>query len=337
MPRSHRARGVFARRLRAGLAIALCLTAAGASFAQTATQEELIVVLFGNIPDPGGLDANADGFLSIADILLLPAAPPTPTRTVTPTVATPTRTNTRPTATPTATLTPIPTATPTVTQTITLTPTASPTSTPIGLLFSGMISALAPHDVGDMLIFRVTDPMGNVTTETTSVPSSDASGAFVLDDLQVNGQQTIAHERQSYTDNGTQLLFNGYTDLLQNVRTTCSPPLIRLVSPLIAGQTFSTTIKCNVSFADSGVPIGFVDRTDTVTPVEIVASVTVPAGTYTNVIHLTGSTNQGGELENDEFYIMPGIGPILQLQTFTGQTTRHELVDGTINGMSVKQ
>jgi len=314
------------------LAIVACVLATANiphAWAAGATQEALLDVLFGNTPDPGGLDANDDGVLSIADILLLPAAPPltpTPTRTRTATVAVPTATNTQPTVTPT------------LTQTVTLTPTPSPTATPVGLLYDGTISNLTPHDVGDMLIYRVTDPTGHVTTETTTIPSNDpGSGAFVLDDLQTDGQQVIVHEMQSYSDTGTQLLFNGYTDLVANVRTTCTPPLLRLTSPLIAGQTFSTTIKCEVRFSDSGVFVGFVNRTDTVTPQDIVASVTVPAGTYSTVIHLSGSTNQGGELENDEFYIVPGIGPILQLQTFTGQTTRHELVDGTIGGMSVKR
>ena len=332
-----------ARRLGSGLAAMVLLLCFDASVAwsSSATQEQLIDALFGDTPNSGGLDANSDGVLSAADIVLLPAAPPftpTPTRSSKPTISTATPTDTRSIPTPTVTLTRTSSATATATPTNTLVPTSTATFTPVGLLYDGTISDLTPHDVGDVLVYRVTDPMGNVTTEMTTIPSNDpSSGAFVLDDLQMDGQQVVAHEMQSYTDTGNQLFFNGYTDLLANVRTTCSPPLLRLMSPLIANQTFTTTIRCDVKFADSGVPIGFVNRTDTFTPIEIVASVSVPAGTYTNVIHLSGSTNQGGEMETDEFYIAPGVGPVLQLQTFTGQTTRHELVDATIGGTSRKR
>ncbi len=192
--------------------------------------------------------------------------------------------------------------------------------------------------MGDRLVYRVVEPLGEVTTETTTVISSDAGGAFVIDYQQVDSHQTVfAHERQSYTDTGSQLHFQGFTDLVYNTRTTCSPPLLRLTTPLVAEQTFSTTVQCDVRFADSGVFIGFVTRSDTFTPKDIVASLTVPAGTYTDVVHISGTTNQSGELESDEIYFKPGVGAILRLATFSGQTYRHELISGTIGGVPVGQ
>jgi hypothetical protein len=61
----------------------------------------------------------------------------------------------------------------------------------------------------------------------------------------------------------------------------------------------------------------------------------VPAGTFNSVVHISGATNQGGQLETDEIYIAPGVGIILQLQTFNGQTYTHELSSGTIGGHPV--
>jgi hypothetical protein len=266
------------------------------TFGGTAAQEELIQVLFGDLADPGGLDANGDGALTVADILLLgPPINPTPT------------------------------------------PSPTPSPTPTGILFSGTIAELVPHTVGDQLVYQVTDPLGKITIETTNVLSADAQGGFVVDDQVVSGQQLQSHEEQSYTDTGDQLLFNGFMDLffMPHTTTTCSPSLLRLVTPLVAEQTFSTTVRCDVRFTDSGVPIGFVNRTDTFTPKDVVDSVTVVAGTYTNVVHISGSTDQSGQLETDEFYIAPGIGAVLQLQSFSGQIYRHELIDGTIGGVPV--
>lgn len=319
------------------------------------TQDTLIPVLFGDAADPGGLDANGDGSVTVADIVLLPAevgATPTATRpvpTATATVLLPTSTATplpptatssptqtaTPTATPTETVTPTPSETPTPSST----PTQTLTPTPEGLLFAGTISEFVPHGVGDQLVYRVTDPTGRVTTETTTVTSMDDAGGFVLDDLQKNGQQTIKHEMQSYTDTGSQLFFTGYTDTFHNpnTRTVCDPPLLRLTMPLIAGQTFSASVRCQLYLLSSGANIGFVDRSDSFTPKDIVESVTVPAGTYTNVVHISGTTNQGGEPETDEFYFEPGTGVVLQLQTFGGKTTRHELTGGTIGGVPVGQ
>jgi hypothetical protein len=333
--RRDRARGQsdFVSRMACALFALLAYTS-GLAFscpaqAATAGQDTLINVLFGSLPDPGGLDANQDGFLSAADLLLLPPDP-TPTSSAT-------RTSTRtPSATPSPTETAVPSSTPTPTSSPTpsLTATETSTPTPVGLLFDGTISDLVPHALGDRLVYRVTDPMGRVSTETTLVVT-ETGGAFVVDDLETVEQQPRKHERQSYTDTGSQLFFSGGTDLLRDLRTTCNPPLLRLTMPLIAGETFSTTVRCTVRIASRDIFVGFIDRIDTFTPIELLDSLTVIAGTYASVVHIHGTTNLSGDLESNEIYLAPGVGAILQLSTAGGQTTRRELIDGTIGGVPV--
>lgn len=300
---------------------AVCLyasTFAAPALAAPPSPETFIQILFGDLPDTDGADANGDGAPTVADILLIESG-------------------VSPTGTPT------PTATPTLTATLTSipseTPTKTPTPTPIGLLFAGAVAELVPHGVGDKLVYRITDPLSKVTTETTTVISVNMQGGFMVDDKITSGQTLQLRQTQSYTDTGSQLLFNGFTDVffMPATITTCTPPLLRLTSPLIAGQMFFTSVECDVKFADSGVEIGFVNRTDTFTPKEIVDSVTVPAGTFTSVVHISGTTNQSGALETDEIYVAPGVGPILQLASFSGQVYRHELVSGTIGGHPVGQ
>lgn len=205
----------------------------------------------------------------------------------------------------------------------------------VGLLFAGTIAEFVPHAVGDQLVYRVTDPMGTVTTETTLVTSSDVGGAFVVDDQEVNGQQIKKHETQSYTDTGSQLFFGGGTDVLRDLRTACTPPLLRLTTPVVAGQMFSTTVQCEVRIVSRDIFVGFINRTDTFTPIDLVDSVTVPAGTYTQVVHISGTTNLSGDLETDEIYIAPGVGVIKQLSIAGGQTTKHELSVARIGGPPV--
>jgi hypothetical protein len=247
--------------------------------ASTPTADTLIQVLFGDLPASEGSDANGDGAITVADVVLA-----------------------------------------------------------VPVLFAGVVSDLVPHAVNDQLVYRVTDPQGGLTTETTTAVSSDPGGAFVIDDEEFDSQQQVLkHEVQSYTDTGTQLLYNGYTDEtypdLVNV-ITCSPPLLRMVMPLIAGQSFSTTIHCSVT--TNGTPTGYVDETDVFTPIEIVDSIEVPAGTFTHVVHIHGSREvTGAGLETHEIYFASGVGPILDVKTIGGQTTRSELESGTIGGVPV--
>lgn len=244
-------------------------------------QDTFIQVLFGDLPDSEGVDANQDGALTVADVLLLER-----------------------------------------------------------LLFAGTVADLAPHAVGDQLVYRVTDPLGNVTTETTTVTSSDAEGNFILDDLQVDGQKVVVHQTYFYVDMVSHLVATGgtlVTDPAVATITTCNPALLQLQVPVIAGQMYATTSQCDVRFISNNVDVGFIDRTDTFTPKEVLDSYSVLAGTFGPVVHISGTTNSGGSLENDEIYLTPGVGAILRLQIFTGQTYRHELVSGTIGGQPVGQ
>jgi len=245
------------------------------------SQDTFIQALFGDLPASEGVDANQDGALTVADVLLLDR-----------------------------------------------------------LLFAGTVADLAPHTKGDQLVYRVTDPLGNVTTETTTVTSSDPGGAFVLDDLRVNGQQVIVHQTYFYIDMVSQLVATGGTDVtvpaIATV-TTCAPALLQLLVPVIAGQMYSTTSHCDVKFTSNGVEVGTIDRTDSFAPQEVVDSLSVAAGTFDSVVHISGTTNSGGSLEADEIYLAPGVGAILRLQVFSGQTYRHELVSGTIGGQPVGQ
>ena len=204
------------------------------------------------------------------------------------------------------------------------------------VLFAGTVAEVAPHHVGDQLVYRVTDPAGAVSTETFTVTSSDAQGTFVVDDQVVDSlQHLVVHATQSYTDAGTMLFSGNSSDLLRNVRTVCNPPLLRLTTPILAGQQSSTTVLCEIRWITPDVFVGTLKRTDAYTPLDIVDNLSVPAGTYSGVLHITGTTDFSGEHEADEIYIVPGLGTIVQLATLRKQTTRHELVSGTVGGMPV--
>jgi len=206
------------------------------------------------------------------------------------------------------------------------------------VLFTGTVADLVPHAVGDQLMYRVTDPAGRVSTETITVISLDAEGVFVVDDRLVDGdQRALVHFTQSYTDTGSMLLSGSTTDLLRNIRTVCNPPLLRLTTPVVAGQTSSVTVDCEIRTITPDVLIGSLKRTDAFTPVDIVDTLTVPAGTFSRVLHITGRTDFSGEHEADEIYIAPGVGAIVQLSTLRRQTTRHELIGGTIGGVPVER
>ena len=92
-----------------------------------------------------------------------------------------------------------------------------------------------------------------------------------------------------------------------------------------------------VAWDDQTKGLQFASGTDTFTPIDIVDSVTVVAGTYGPVVHISGTTNLSGELETDEVYTAPGVGVVLQLITVGGKTTRRELIERFTGGMSVKR
>lgn len=183
-----------ARRIVTALLALTCsytLTSARPVWAATATQETMIEVLFGDAPETDGTDANGDGALTVADVLLLsPEPPPTPTTTATatstplpsftPTVTpTPTPSPTpsdTPTVTPTATvsLTPTETPTATATPTATLTPTATPSPTPtntfgvLGLRHFVLNTAKSVFQV--KIAGGLTLPLGSIQGQTNGQP-----------------------------------------------------------------------------------------------------------------------------------------------------------------------
>lgn len=276
---SGRPRSVVSRSTCALLALLACTCVSTPVRAVASSADTLIQVLFGDLPDTDGVDANSDGALTVADLVPLS-----------------------------------------------------------NVLFTGTVAELVPHGVGDQTLYRVTDPMGIVTTETLTVTSSDAQGLFFVDDQVVDsGQHVVLHATLSYTDTGTMLFSGSSTDLLRNVRTVCNLPLLRLTIPVLAGQTSSTTVLCDVRTNNPDVLLGTLNRTDTFTPMDLVDSLTVPAGTYSRVLHIVGTTDLSGEHEADEIYIAPGVGVIVQLATVRRQTTRHELIGGTIGGLPVGQ
>jgi hypothetical protein len=265
------------------LALLACYEAASlthSALAATSEQQALIEAIFGDQPGSEALDANGDGALTVADIILLGS---------------------------------------------------------IDTLFSGTIAELLPHALHDKLVYRVTSPTGHISTETTIVTTADFAGTFVIDDQEVSGAQVVKHETQSYADSGSNLIFTGGSDVVRDLSTICTPPLLRMTVPVVANQVFSTTSRCNVRMIRTGVPVGFIDRTDTFTPIATVDSITVSAGTYGPVLYFTGVTNLSGEVETDDIYIAPGIGAILRVSTVGGQTTRVELSGGIIGGIPVKQ
>ena len=298
------------------LVLLACAYTAGAAWSALAalTPDTLIAALFDGEGYRAELDVNGDQLLTVADVLFL-EVPHVPTGT--------------PTVTPTVTITPTPSPT----------GTATPSPTPTGVLFTGTVAQLVPHAKGDQLVYRVTDPTGKVTTETTTVTSSDPGGAFVIDDQQVDGTKVIKHETQSYTDTGSQLFFVGGTDALHpfppGSSTTCNPSLLRLTLPVIANLPYSTTSVCTVVLIPSGAFVGNIDRIDAFTPIEVFDMYTVRAGTYANVVHISGSTSLSGDVQTDDIYIAPGVGPILDVTMANGKSNRRELTGGTIGGQPV--
>ena len=258
---------------------------AASVLAVASSQDTFTQVLFGDLPNSDGVDANLDGALTVADILLLGP------------------------------------------------------SLPSGVLFAGTVADLAPHAFGDRLVYEVKDPLGKVTTEITTVTNTGPGGAFILEDKRLDGQQVILDQTFFYIDMVSQLVITGGTDVTNPLiasSTTCDPELLQLKVPVIAGQMYSTTSSCIVRLISSGVEVGTMDRVDTFTPKETFDSYPVKAGTFEHVVHISGTTNSG-QLELDEIYLAPGVGAILRLQVFSGQTYQHELVSGMIGGQPVGQ
>jgi hypothetical protein len=323
------------------------------------TQDQLVSALFDAELATAEFDLNDDDAVSVADLvsLSIPPGTPVPTHTVDPNAPTPTHTRRPPpsstpttprspsatrtgtqtatrtqtaTTTASATLPPTVTRTATITATPTDTMTAGPTATqtPEGLIFDGDVHDVIPHNPGDTLTYRVTSIGQGVTMETATVISSDASG-FVVDVV-----RGTVHERQSYVDTGGTLLYVSVLDVVHNVRTTCNPRIVRLLAPMHVGDMASTSSTCETRLVSSGQFLGSISFVETFMPVEIVPSFTVPAGTYSNLIRVKQTRTAG--MEVNDALLVPGIGIVWRSIETLASSRLYELLDGTVNGHSVK-
>lgn len=298
------------------LGFSLLLSVAGVSLSLAIAIDELPVVvgaIFGR--HTGSMvDANHDTILSAADLtgllrLHLSTATPTPN--------------------PTQTASPSETATATATATMAL-PTATPT--PEGVLFAGDVDELFPHGLADTWTFRVNDTAKpDVTSETVTIAA--VAGA----DFDVEIERGAVHEAQEHSAVGSQVVFRSTTDLARQprTRTRCLPALVRLALPLVAGETTSTTSMCEIRLTSNGAFLGSFELTETMTPLEILPSVTVPAGTYGPVIRLRGTRSLGQE--SNDILLAPGVGIVRRVVTSNQGVRTSELLDGTVAGESVRR
>jgi hypothetical protein len=211
------------------------------------------------------------------------------------------------------------------------TPTVSPTPT-TEVLFDGTIAQLSPHDIGDTFVYRVTGPAtGQTASQTITVTLSGASGNVLFEIRRTDNK----HETDSYTDTGTQLLFKRNDDLIQQVYTTCTPPIVRLQLPLLRGQMFPSTSTCVTRAIAADLFLGSVQDTETYTGTDLIDTMTVMAGTFSNVIRLAHSMTAGNENETDDIYIAPGVGIIRSVNRFSGQTQTLELTSAKIGGRTI--
>ncbi len=235
----------------------------------------------------------------------------------------PTRT---PTSVPTNTVPRLPTAT--FVPTATAVPQGTPT--PEGLLFDGLIEELIPHEAGDFLSYRVTRSSQSATsTEVRRVV--DQVGLIFVVETREGG----SIEEEEFVDRGDELVLRATDDLDDNLETRCAPPLVQLISPMFSGEAFSTNSQCTLRTIPGGVFLGSVPQSNRVVPQDLVPSLTVPAGTYDNVIRLTSTFNFQGGVEVNEFWIVPGIGIIRSVQETDVVTVTRELVEGMIGGQPV--
>jgi hypothetical protein len=155
------------------------------------------------------------------------------------------------------------------------------------------------------------------------------AGNYLVDILRTDNKHTV--EKQQ--DTGVQLFFKGSTDLINQVFSDCSPLLLRLQTPLVTGQMVQSTTTCTTRRISDNAFLGSSLQIDTLTPVELVDSVMVPVGTFTNVIHVTHTTTAGNQ--TDDVYIAPGVGIIRIVSMFVGKTQTFDLTGGTIDGQPI--
>lgn len=200
------------------------------------------------------------------------------------------------------------------------------------MLFDGTIAELVPHGLNDVLIYQLTRP-GNVVIETNTVISMEVGGAFTIEHVAPG-----AHEKDLLADRGMDLLLRRKDDLIDEVRNECDPPLLQIRTPLFQGQLSGSNSICVFRTIVGNMQIGAAyPQTNSVTPIGLLESLTVPAGTYENVIHLRGIAKYLGNTETTNFFVAPGIGIIRSVTETAGDVRTRELFDGTIGGQSVRR
>jgi len=216
-----------------------------------------------------------------------------------------------------------------------LTPTPPPTPTPSPTVngFTGTIADLFPHAKGDTLIYRVTED-GEAFEETNEVLDVQSDGAFTVD-----SRSTDTHQQRQYVDAVQQLALTITDDLREDVRTACRPGSLLLQLPLTVGQSYERFSICEVRTISGGRRLGSYRQDNRVTLVSVGGELSVPAGTYTNVLHVSlriTFSGGGSGMETHEIDIVPGIGAIRERSLLGTQVIERELVDGTVAGRPVR-
>ena len=173
------------------------------------------------------------------------------------------------------------------------------------------------------------------TREVTSVGSEAGASTFTVRTTEGRDETT-----EDFVDRGDELTLRRMEEKEEeDVCTECEPELLQLRTPLIAGETSISNSICTIRLRQcrSGTFLGSFPQQNEITPIEQLDSLTVPAGTYQDVIRIRAVAKILDGEEINDLYMAPGIGLIRR--DFEFRTTRitRELVDGTIGGQPVRR
>jgi hypothetical protein len=104
-----------------------------------------------------------------------------------------------------------------------------------------------------------------------------------------------------------------------------------------AGDLHTSVGRCVVRLLPEGTFLGDFNLIETFEPLEVLPSITVPAGTYAPAIRVRQTSTKSNEVESNDVVLVPGIGIVRRFSESTTGTRLHELTDGTVNGQSVKR
>lgn len=274
-------------------------------------------------------DRNADGSITVDEIIA--AVDTALTGCAGTAIPTPS-----PTAPADASPTPAPTtaAEPSATATATHSPAPQTSPTPIGQIFGGDIRGLFPHGLGDEFVYQVHRSDGRSFLETRRVAANEPDGSFLVD----TWEEGVLTRTESYLDTGHDLYEVGEVDHVDEVRTTCTPALLQMRTPLVVGGITEDGTRCDLRSVRGNRFLGQVQQVTRVIPVEILADVQLPAGRFENVVRIRAENTIGSSVENFDIWIAPGIGIIRTQESSFGQINRTaELVDGTVGGVAVRR